>query len=395
MLRAFLSLLGITIGIFCIALILTFVDSIKANLEDSLSRLGKNVIYVQKWPWLFSSEYPWWEFVNRPDPTYREMKMLQKRLTKAGGVGFRSGIGREIVKAGKREVSNVSVKAVSGDFARIHDLIFSEGRFFSLNEAHSGKAVIVIGHELAKELFPGRSAVGEKLKVLGYRFTVVGVLKKEGESILRNASFDQQVFVPVNFARMTFSDEKFRGGAILIKGKKGLSLTGVESELHGIMRSIRRISPREKSNFALNRVTLLTNELDDIFKVANIAGWIIAGFSILVGGFGVANIMFVSVKERTHIIGIQKALGATRFFIMMQFLGEAVLLCIAGGILGLALVVLVALLADSVVDFNVIISLKNVLLGIALSSLIGILAGFFPAYQASRMDPVTAIRYSF
>lgn len=380
---------------FCIAVILTFVDSIDKNLRDSLSKLGNNVIYVQKWPWLFSSDYPWWKFVNRPEVDYREMQFLQKRFPMADEIGFESWIGAHNIKSKFNTAENVGFRAVSKEYASINNLSFREGRFFSDAESSRGSNSIILGSDLADNLFPQGSAVGQNVKTFGRNMNVTGVMEKEGESILRGLSNDNRAIVPVNFARRLISFSQRSGNSmIVVKGSSEAEMDNLEDELRGAMRSIRRLNPREDDNFALNRITLLTAQLDNIFKVANIVGWVIAAFSILVGGFGVANIMFVSVKERTNIIGIEKALGAPKVFILLQFMGEAILLCIMGGAVGLLLVALATLAANSFFDFVVILSLKNIFIGIFLSSIIGVIAGFIPAYQAANLDPIKAIRYS-
>ena len=177
-----------------------------------------------------------------------------------------------------------------------------------------------------------------------------------------------------------------------MKGKDGIFEGEVESELKGLMRSIRMLQPGEDDNFALNKATILTNGLDQLFSIVNIAGWIIGGFSILVGGFGIANIMFVSVKERTNIIGIQKSLGAKNYFILLQFLIEAIVLCLLGGLVGLGMVYLGTVLVKAGTDIAVVLDVKNMITGISISVVIGIISGIVPAWFASRLDPVEAIR---
>ncbi len=394
-LRTFLSLLGISIGVFCISAILTFVDSLNQNIRQSLAKLGEKVIYVQKWPWSNFSDYPWWEYVNRPQVSYQEKQMLEKRIQNAQAIAFNADVGRKTIKSGNNTANNVPIRAVSQDFKQIYDLTFQKGRYFSQPESSYGSAVTILGHEIASNLFPDQPAVDQEVRFMSHKLQIIGVLEKEGQSMLRGGSMDRQVFVPVNFARKQYRlDQDGASTSVLAKAKPQFHLDQLEQELRGAMRSIRRIKPKEEGNFALNRITLLTSQLDNIFQVANIAGWFIAAFSILIGGFGVANIMFVSVKERTPIIGIQKAIGAQQSFILVQFLTEAIVLCIFGGVVGLSMVGLLAFISNSILDFQVIMTFGNVLIGIALSALIGILAGFIPAYQASRMDPIEAIRYA-
>lgn len=395
-LRTLLSLLGVTIGIFCISAILALVDSLNYNLKSSLSELGKDVIYVQKWPWGDFSNYPWWKYVNRPEVGIEEMQLLESRYNKAGAIAFKGSIGRKTIKAGQQLADGISFQVISAQYPEVRSMDIQRGRFFSRAETERSSAVVVLGHEVAQNLFPQRDALGQQVRALGQKLQVVGVLEKEGESLINiGGSLDNQAFVPVSLARKFYklSGEDSRT-SLMVKTAKGQSLNELENDLAGIMRSIRNLQPREENDFALNRVSLLTKQIDQVLEVANIAGWLIAAFSILVGGFGVANIMFVSVKERTPIIGIQKAIGAPNAFILIQVLVESVILCIIGGVIGILSVSAIAAGINQLITFQVTLTSSNILTGLALSSLIGVLAGFIPAYQASRMDPIGAIRYA-
>lgn len=384
--------MGITIGVFCISLILTVTDSLNANIQKSLSKIGDEVIYVQKWPWSFSSDYPWWKFVKRPDVSYREMQLLEKRFPQAQYIAFKANAGNRDLSYGSFQAENIPVHGVSTEYAKINNFQFQQGRYFSNFESDKGRPVIVLGHAIAENLFPFGNASGKRIKLLNKRFTIIGVLEKEGEGINTNMSNDKKVFIPVNYLRKYFNLSENFSTEIAVMGKKGVPLENIEGELRGVMRTIRKLHPREEDNFALNKITLITNLFDQIFRVANMAGWFIAAFSILVGGFGVANIMFVSVKERTPIIGIQKALGAFNIFVLIQFLGEAIFLCLIGGVVGISLVALSAVLINSVVDFEIVLTLSNIFTGLGLSTFIGLISGFVPALQASRMSPIEAIR---
>ena len=394
-LRTFLSLLGITIGIFCISAILTLVDSLNYNIKQSLSKLGDNVIYIQRWPWTDFGDN-WWKYVNRPEVGWREMQMLSKRYDKARAIAFHAGIGGKTIKSNEQVAEGISVRAISKDYPKVSEMNFAEGRFFSAPELTSGSSVIVLGHNVAENLFPFRSPIGKKVRALEREMTVIGVLKKEGESAIGfGGSVDDQAFIPVNLARKFYPlDGSNTNTFIMVTGPEGQTLSELENDLRGIMRSIRNIRPKEEDNFALNKVSLLTDRIDQVLGVANIAGWIVAAFSILVGGFGVANIMFVSVKERTPIIGIQKAIGAPRSFILVQFLVESIILCIIGGLVGIVAVGLISLAINNFINFQVVVTASNVLTGLALSTFIGLTAGFIPAFQAAQMDPIKAIRYA-
>lgn len=395
-LRTLLSLLGVTIGIFCISAILSLVDSLNYNLKSSLSKLGKNVIYVDKWPWGDFSNYPWWKYINRPEIGIQEMKRLTNRYEEAGAIAFDASIGRKTLKAGERVAENIRTKAITKQYPAVRNIPIARGRYFSGAEFKKGSSVVILGHEVANNLFPQRGAIGHSIKALGRELQVVGVLEKAGESVIDfGGSVDNQAFIPVSLGEKlyTLSGEDART-SIMVKTAKGQSMSELQSDLTAVMRSIRNLEPKEANNFALNRVSMLTRQIDQVLQVANIAGWLVAAFSILVGGFGVANIMFVSVKERTPIIGIQKAIGAPNTFILVQVLVESIILCIIGGAIGILSVGLIALGINQLITFQLLLTTSNILTGLTLSTFIGVLAGIIPAYQASQMDPIGAIRYA-
>jgi putative ABC transport system permease protein len=390
-LRSFLSLLGITIGIFAIILVFTIVDSLEANIRSSVQSLGSNVIYVQKWPWSFGEDYPWWKYMNRPLPKYEELEDLQKYSKTTEALAFRMGQ-RKTVKYGSNSIERVIIAGISHDYYKIKAFDLSEGRYFTQAETDGGYPVAIIGSAIAAGLFPHEDPIGKEIKINGYKCAVIAVVKKEGESML-GPSMDSQIHVPFNFARR-FMDVKSENADPFIMAKAKPNITNAEmaDELMGIMRSVRRLKPFADQNFALNEISLLSQGFDMLFGIIGTAGWIIGGFSILVGGFGIANIMFVSVRERTNIIGIQKSLGAKNYFILIQFLTESVLLSLVGGMIGLFLTWCITLVGKDIVDMDISLSPTNVFLGITVSVLIGIISGFIPAYGASQLDPVEAIR---
>lgn len=391
-LRTFLSLLGITIGIFTIILVFTVVDSLENNVRTSVESLGENVVIVEKWPWTFGPEYPWWKYWQRPLPTYKEMEELKHRIVSAESMIFQANIMGKTVKYGSSSVENISVIAVSHEFDKLKSFELDEGRYFTDQESAGGRAIAIIGAEIAKNLFDGNEANGKEIFTLGRKFTIIGIFAKEGSSIV-GSSLDDKIVIPVNFARniMNLKSERLAPN-LQVKGLPGISNKELMEELRSALRAIRRQRPFEDDNFALNESKLLSNQVSSLFDVVGMAGWIIGGFSILVGGFGIANIMFVSVKERTSQIGIQKSLGAKKYFILVQFLSEAVTLCIVGGAFGLLLVYFTALFASGAFDFDMQLSFNNIVTGIVISAIIGVISGFVPAYTASQLDPVEAIR---
>jgi putative ABC transport system permease protein len=390
-LRTFLSLFGITIGIFAIIVVFTIVDSLENNLRKSVKSLGDDVIFVQKWPWSFGPDYPWWKYIKRPEPSYSELDGIKKRSDGALAAAFVVNA-RVTLKRQSSSIENVTLTAASHDYNSVKNFEIDQGRYFTEQESSAGRPVIIIGDLIASTLFPLQNPVGEYMKLNGAKVMVVGVFKKEGESILGN-SLDKEVLVPVNYARNLF---ELKGDninkLIMVRAKPGISNDALIDDLTGVMRSLHKLQPREEVDFALNQTSLISNQFDKMFEVVGIIGWVIGGFSILVGGFGIANIMFVSVKERTHIIGIQKSLGAKNHFILSQFLFEAVFLSLIGGAIGLLMVFIITLLAGNAFGMEIKLTSSNIILGLTISTLIGIVSGFVPAYGASQLDPVEAIR---
>jgi putative ABC transport system permease protein len=390
--RTFLSLLGVTIGIFTIISVFSAVDTLRNNLQKSVNKLGNNSIYISKMPWGGGDDYPWWKYLQRPDAKIREFEELQRRSQTAMAMSYEISIDNRIIKYNSNTIEGAQIDASSEDHDKTWNFDFSDGRYFTSIESRAGSPVAIIGYDIADNLFPDGAAVGKQLKIMGRYVTVVGVFKKEGDDIL-GISRDKEVVLPLNFAKNIIDVQNGNyNPQVVVRGKNGIPGDEVESEIRGLMRSIRRLRPGEEDNFALNTTTIITDQLSQVFGILNIAGWIIGGFSILVGGFGIANIMFVSVKERTNIIGIQKSLGAKNYFILLQFLLESVILCLLGGIIGLALVYGGTYLIKAIFDLQVVLDINNIISGLSISLSIGIISGIVPAFFASRMDPVEAIR---
>lgn len=389
-LRTLLSLLGVTIGIFSIIAVLAAVDSLDQKIKKDLSSLDKNTIYLFKGTF-GPSDIPRWKRDQFPDVTYTEYEYLKSALPDAQEFCFQIFLNSETVKYEDKSVSNVNVVPVSYEFIDIQGLEFLEGRFYNESESNSGAAVAVIGYDLAQNLFGDFDPIGKQMRLYGQRFTVIGVLKKQGNAMFGND--DSSAFIPVNFIRRKFGENNdFMTPVIVIKPKKGIDMEAFKADLSQKLRAFRGVKTGEIDNFFINVFSGFTEMLDGIIGSMNIGGWIIAGFSLLVGGFGVANIMFVSVKERTNLIGIQKSLGAKNRFILFQFLFEAVILCLIGGIIGIILVWLIAMGLTKLLDFEFVLSFSNIMLGSGLAIVIGLIAGILPAISASKLDPIEAIR---
>lgn len=398
LLRTILSLLGVTVGIFAIITVLTLVDSLEKNIKDSLNFLGTGVIYVEKWPFIADNdgEYKWWDFWQRPNASYNEFKFLQTNLKHQNGITIYAGKGNQVVKRNNNSIGQVRLVGAAPGYNTIFELNVEQGRFFTPEELEAGRSVCLIGFEIAKVLFPNnQSPIGEVVKIKNLKYTVIGVIKREGQSFMGFSSNDFNTLIPYQSFRKLYQtgtgawDETT--SRIGIKGfDNDVGLVELENEIRGLLRGRRGLRPTEKDNFALNRPEAIANAISGLFDVVGVAGWIIGGFSILVGGFGIANIMFVSVKERTSVIGLQKSLGAKNYFILFQFLFEAIFLSLIGGLGGLFLVYLITLIPMG--DLVVTLTVKNIVLGLTVASIIGLVSGIVPAAVAARLDPVIAIR---
>jgi putative ABC transport system permease protein len=391
-LRTILSTLGITIGIFCIIMVLTMVDSLERNVQSSVESLGKDVVFVDKWPWTFGPDYKWWKYINRPNPKLSELKTVSEKATLSDASALVVTLGNVTVKYESNSATNINVLGVSHEYDRIRSFNMLEGRYFTDNESRNGLPVAVIGYTIAETLFPTTSAFDHMVTLKGRKYKVIGVTTKEGESMIGN-SMDNIVLVPAqNVAQFVRINSDRTNAQLQVKAREGIALEQMEEEINGIMRSVRKLKPGEEQNFALNKTTLIAEPIKQVFSVITFAGWLIGGFAMLVGGFGIANIMFVSVKERTNQIGIQKSLGAKNYFILIEFLVEAVVLCLVGGVLGILMVWSLTLLVSSTFDFKIALSATNIITGVSVSLVIGLVSGFVPAYSASKLDPVVAIR---
>jgi putative ABC transport system permease protein len=391
-LRTFLSLLGITIGIFCIISVFTIIDSLERTIRDSMSKLGSNVIYIQKWPWTpppGESEYPWWKYMNRPIPKLTETQEILRRSGLSQYAVYNYGFSRTI-QSGSNKAENVSIIGSSNGLIETWSLKIANGRPLTEEEFNSGSNFAMLGAGIADQLFPNSSPVGKSIKIQGFTLFIVGVFEKMGEDMF-GTSMDKRVLIPVKFASRMVDPRIEMGQSIIVKGKTDIPASRLTEELEGIMRSVRRIKPSAENDFALNEVSLISGQLDSVFKVFNVAGWIIGGFAILVGGFGIANIMFVSVKERTKIIGLQKALGAKSRFILLEFLFEASVLSLIGGAIGLLIIYILTFIVSKTFDFNLILTVGNIVTGLMISVVIGLIAGLVPARTAAHLDPVTAM----
>lgn len=387
-LRTTLSLLGVSVGIFAIVAVFTAVDSLNKNIRSEIdSFAGTGVLYVGKWPWEMQSNYPWWKYLNRPEMKYTEFQFLKDNLQSAKAIAIIDN-GRSASATNGSSSMDVNMTGASYDYNQITSVPVQFGRYFLPIESENALNVVIIGSKVAENL---QSGVGDQIKLNGIKFQVIGIIEKKGNDMLGfGGTPDEKAFIPYSTFSAVFQKDRPAPDIAIKALDDDIGQENLEGEVTGLMRSLRSIKPKQESNFSVNRLDGLNQFFDGIFAALNVAGALIAGFSLLVGGFGIANIMFVSVKERTNIIGIQKSLGAKNYFILFQFLFEAVFLSLIGGIVGIGLVVLLTLIPQDALPL--VLSMKNIVTGLFISSFIGILSGIIPAWVAAKMDPVIAIR---
>jgi putative ABC transport system permease protein len=392
-LRTLLSLLGVTIGIFSIIAVLTAVDSLDKKIKSDISGLDNRSIFLFKYCF-GPSDVPDWKIDQFPDVSFEEYNFIKNNVSGIEAVSYQFFTNRENIKYEDKTASSVSIKPCTYEFINIEKLEFTEGRFFNEQESNSGKNCVILGNEIAEVLFENQSPIDKEIRMYGQKFIVIGVLKKVGERMINFGSNpDNTVYVPINKIRSIFGDNNDAfTPIIIIRPETNVELDNIKGELIQKLSVKRGLKSGEVPTFFVNVLKGATDQIDAIISQMNLMGWVIAGFSLLVGGFGIANIMFVSVKERTNLIGIQKSLGAKNRFILFQFLFEAVILCVIGGIIGLILVWLIAMLLTNLLDFEFVLGIGNVVLGTGLAALIGLISGILPAISASKLDPVEAIR---
>lgn len=391
-LRTFLSLFGVTIGIFCIIGVLATVSSLERNIQDGVKSLGSNTIYIDKWDYQGGADYPWWKYVNRPSPKLIEAKLIREKVNANINIVFNFTT-QSFIQYENDKLDGINYHGITEEFDKIQPVEIQYGRYLNQLEFDQGTASILIGYDNAEKLFGNaEKALGKVVDLRNKKAVIVGVIKKQGKSFIEGWQFDQSILLSYRFMKQMLFNERFNNPKIIVKGPENMSTDALKDELKGAMRSIHRLGPTEEDDFALNAISDFSKAVSSLFGSVNLGGWMIGLLSLIVGAFGIANIMFVTVRERTPVIGLKKAIGAKKRTILMEFLLESALICIIGGLIGIILVVLMAQLLSAAFNFPVFVSGNILALALGICIAIGVLAGIIPAMIAAKMDPVVAIR---
>ena len=390
-LRTFLSLFGITIGIFCIIGVLATIDSLKAKIQNDLSSFGNNTIYIDKWDYSGGPEYPWWKFMKRPNMKVEEMEIIKKKSNLASNMAFFMS-NQASFSYEENVLKGVNIYGITSEYKAVQSFNIGYGRYFSEADFLRGGPLGVIGYKVAEELFgKAEKALGKTISYGGRRVMVIGVIEKQGSAIINGFDYDKSVLTTYNYFASIYNPDN-SNPYIMVQAKPGVPSALLQQELTGVMRQIRKLSPTQEDNFTCNDVAQFKDQIDSVFGSINSGGWAIAGLSLIVGAFGVANIMFVTVRERTSQIGLKKAIGAKSSTILYEFLLESAFLCIIGGLVGLFLVWILAVALGAVLPFPLHIAPSIVFLALSICIILGVISGIIPASIAAKMNPVEAIR---
>lgn len=387
--RGILTTLGIIIGIVAVVTTMTAANGLANNFRESISAMGSDVLYVTRIPWVMNGDF--FEFRNRPNLTYKDSQKLQTKLASAVAVNPVTST-RKNVKYRSNVLEGVNLVGTTDDYITVTDGFPDVGRFMTQFDVQFKKNVCVIGSEVKDRLFQGADPMNKTIRIGWHEFYVIGVMEKRGSAgFFGGPNFDNQIFIPIT-TFMKYYGSTNRNYTIAVKAPSQEAMTDFEYELVGEMRKIRKLKPVEDRNFAINTMNTLMDAYNNVMGVVLVIGLIVTGISLFVGGIGVMNIMFVSVTERTREIGVRKALGAKKSSILSQFLFEACCICLIGGIIGITLSFGVAELINRLV-LPASVSLPIVVTALIISMLTGIVSGLIPAYRASRLNPIDALRY--
>ncbi|MFZ0390191.1 MAG: ABC transporter permease [Calditrichia bacterium] len=384
--RAFLTTLGILMGVTAIIIIFTAIQSINSYVEEEFSNIGSSSLYLSKFPWVITGNY--WELRNRPEITLQDYERIVDDVPHARWISPQVEATRT-VEYRNRNLESVYTIGTNHQYVFTDNVEIESGRFFTEMEVHRAHPVAVIGQNVKDELFKKTDPLGKRIKLNGYPHKVIGVLEKKGSFF--GMSMDNQVIIPFStFRGISFHQ---RGIQIAFRAARPAAVDDMREEVRGAMRRIRKLPPGEEDDFAINQQDMLSDFYNKITGPSYLVVFLISAISLVVGGIGIMNIMLVSVTERTKEIGIRKAIGATRRNILLQFLSESVTLSSLGGIIGVILGVLIAQFLLQYIKLDASVSIQTILIGYGFSALVGVISGMYPAYKAARLNPIDALRY--
>jgi putative ABC transport system permease protein len=387
--RGILTALGIIIGILAVVTTMTVANGLGNNFKESISAIGSDVLYVSRMPWIITGNF--FEFRNRPNLTFKQGEKLERRLKSSRAVNPTTGTNTNI-KYRSKVLEGVPVIGTTDKQIFVSSSLPENGRFLTTLDVQYKKFVCVIGDDIKDHLFKDMDPINKKMKIGRYNFRVIGVMEKQGSAgFFGGPNFDRQIFVPISTFMKAYGSSN-RQFNIAVKAPRQEEMEDFRYELIGEMRKIRKLKPTEQDNFSINTMDTLMNAYNNVMGVVMIIGLIITSISLFVGGIGVMNIMFVSVTERTREIGIRKAVGAKRRAILTQFLFESSAICLVGGAIGVILSFGVAMLINKLL-LPASVSMPIVVVALTISILVGVLSGIIPAFRASRLNPIEALRY--
>jgi putative ABC transport system permease protein len=384
--RSFLATLGIVIGITAVTLMQTAIEGINRAFESSIAAVGADVLYVQKFEWFGGQDFEFYR--NRKDITMLNFDYVKRNSQTADAISPSTGTSQTL-QYGSQNLENVFIIGTTDEYQKTLSINMDDGRFFTAKESEGGYPVCLIGTDVKNAFFPNINPIGKDIKIGSYSFRIIGVLEKQG-SMLGLFSLDNRAIIPIERFFKIFGTR--RSLTINVKAVDVKNLDETKEEISSIMRKARKVPLGKKDDFGVNQQSAFRDTYNQLTSLIKIIGLLITSLSLVVGSVGIANIMFVSVKERTKEIGIRKAIGARRRTILMQFLVESTIVCLLGGIIGISIAFPISLLIDAFV-LPTAMPLWVVILGLFISLLFGVLSGFFPAYNAARMDPVDSLRY--
>ncbi len=394
--RTVLTVLGVAIGVFVITGIRTMINSMEHSITKNLETLGNTTMFVHNWPWKDNND-DWFKYWGRPKVSFEDYQKVAKNLKNIDGTYYQVTFGGQTIKREGKSMSPVSVFGITEGFDIINEWKLVDGRPISQTEFFRAGQVCILGYNLYKGLFDDKNALGESIRIRGKRLTVVGVAEKQGA--LFGPSVDDGIYVPYKTSALMYNlNNRGVDKVLAVKASSADKIDYVESELTGIMRASRGLRPSAEDNFSINKQEMLMNQINGFFGVLRSVGVWISIFAVLIGLVSIGLIMFISVRERTKQIGIQKSLGASKKFILYQFMSEAVIICLIGGVMGLLMVYGLMEWVDVIIQkaelpLEIRLTRSEIYFGSIISLVMGLLAGIIPAYVASSVDPVIALRF--